>query len=331
LRQAGQNEETDMKVVSTLLLTAIAALAAPDGTIAQPLEGTLRIVVPYPSGGASDRAARLVADRLKDKLGTSVVVENRTGAGGRLAMQQLKATPAGQNVLVVGNPALMVVAPVVFRDVGYDARRDFVPVAHVTNYDFAVAVGSAVPVREFNHLAAWLRANPEKANFGVPATGSLPHFFALMIGESIGVTPQIVGYRGSAPSITDLMAGTIPVAVDTLDALLPHQSGGRLRILAMAGARRSPMAPSIPTLRESGLDTVATGWNAMFAPASMPADRVRRIGVAIRDLMREPETRARFEAASMEPVSAGPEQTAKMLAAYRAQWEPVVKKSGFTQ
>jgi len=320
-----------MKVVSTLLLTAIAALAAPDGTIAQPLEGTLRIVVPYPSGGASDRAARLVADRLKDKLGTSVVVENRTGAGGRLAMQQLKATPAGQNVLVVGNPALMVVAPVVFRDVGYDARRDFVPVAHVTNYDFAVAVGSAVPVREFNHLAAWLRANPEKANFGVPATGSLPHFFALMIGESIGVTPQIVGYRGSAPSITDLMAGTIPVAVDTLDALLPHQSGGRLRILAMAGARRSPMAPSIPTLRESGLDTVATGWNAMFAPASMPADRVRRIGVAIRDLMREPETRARFEAASMEPVSAGPEQTAKMLAAYRAQWEPVVKKSGFTQ
>lgn len=320
-----------MKVVSTLLFAAIAALAAPAATIAQPLEGTLRIVVPYPPGGASDRAARLVADRLKDKLGTSVVVENRTGAGGRLAMQQLKATPAGQNVLVVGNPALMVVAPVVFRDVGYDARRDFVPVAHVTNYDFAVAVGSAVPVREFNHLAAWLRANPEQANFGVPATGSLPHFFGLMIGESIGVKPQIVGYRGSAPAITDLMAGTIPVAVDTLDALLPHQSGGKLRILAMAGAKRSPMAPSVPTLRESGLDTVATGWNAMFAPSSMPADRVQRIGRAIRDVMREPQTRAKFEAASMEPVSAGPEETAKMLAAYRAQWEPVVRKSGFSQ
>lgn len=320
-----------MRLASTLLFAAIAALAAPAGAIAQPLEGTLRIVVPYPPGGASDRAARLVADRLKDKLGTSVVVENRTGAGGRLAMQQLKSTPAGQNVLVVGNPALMVVAPVVFRDVGYDARRDFVPVAHVTNYDFAVAVGAAVPVREFNHLAAWLRANPEQANFGVPATGSLPHFFGLMIGESIGVKPQIVGYRGSAPAITDLMAGTIPVAVDTLDALLPHQSGGKLRILAMAGAKRSPMAPSVPTMRESGLDTVATGWNAMFAPSSMPADRVQRIGRAIRDVMREPQTRAKFEAASMEPVSAGPEQTAKMLDAYRAQWEPVVKKSGFTQ
>lgn len=320
-----------MSVASTLLFAAIVALAASSPTHAQPLDGTLRIVVPYPPGGASDRAARLIADRLKDKLGTSVVVENRTGAGGRLAMQQLKSTPAGQNVLVVGNPALMVVAPVVFSDVGYDAQRDFVPVSHVTNYDFAVAVGSAVPVREFNHLAAWLRANPGQANIGVPATGSLPHFFALMIGESIGIEPQVVGYRGSAPAITDLMAGTIPVAVDTLDALLPHQSGGKLRILAVAGARRSPMAPAVPTLRESGMDTVATGWNAMFAPASMPKERVQRIGLAIRDLMREKETRAKFESASMEPVSATPEQTAKMLSAYRALWEPVVKKSGFRQ
>ncbi len=320
-----------MKAVGMLWLAAILSLAVPTPTPAQALDGGLRIVVPYPPGGASDRAARLVADGLKDKLGTTVVVENRTGAGGRLAMQQLKATPAGQHVLVVGNPALMVVAPVVFRDVGYDAQRDFVPVSHITNYDFAVAVGSVVPVREFNHLAAWLRANPEKANFGVPATGSLPHFFALMIGDSIGVKPQIIGYRGSAPSITDLMAGVIPVAVDTLDALLPHVSGGKLRILAMAGAKRSSMAPTIPTLRESGLDTVATGWNAMFAPATMPKEVVQRIGLAIRDVMREKETRAKFEAASMEPVSATPEQTGKMLAAYRAQWEPVVKKSGFTQ
>ena len=320
-----------MKAVGMLWLAAILSLAVPTPTPAQALDGGLRIVVPYPPGGASDRAARLVADGLKDKLGTTVVVENRTGAGGRLAMQQLKATPAGQHVLVVGNPALMVVAPVVFRDVGYDAQRDFVPVSHITNYDFAVAVGSVVPVREFNHLAAWLRANPEKANFGVPATGSLPHFFALMIGDSIGVKPQIIGYRGSAPSITDLMAGVIPVAVDTLDALLPHVSGGKLRILAMAGAKRSSMAPTIPTLRESGLDTVATGWNAMFAPATMPQEVGQRIGLAIRDVMREKETRAKFEAASMEPVSATPEQTGKMLAAYRAQWEPVVKKSGFTQ
>jgi len=320
-----------MKTATLLCFAAILSLAAPSPAPAQSLAGGLRIVVPYAPGGASDRAARLVADGLKDKLQTTIVVENRTGAGGRLAMQQLKATPAGQHVLVVGNPALMVVAPVVYKDVGYDARHDFVPVSHITNYDFAVAVGTAVPVREFNHLAAWLRANPEQANFGVPATGSLPHFFALMIADSVGVKPQIIGYRGSAPSITDLMAGTIPVAVDTLDALLPHESGGKIRILAMAGTKRSAMAPKIPTLLESGQDIVATGWNAMFAPASMPKETVQRIGLAIRDVMRDKDVRAKFEAASMEPISATPEETARMLGAYRAQWEPVVKKSGFTQ
>ncbi|GMV02929.1 MAG: hypothetical protein AMXMBFR52_25850 [Burkholderiales bacterium] len=314
-----------------LWLAAILSLVAPLPAPAQSLAGGLRIVVPYAPGGASDRAARLVADGLKDRLQTTIVVENRTGAGGRLAMQQFKATPAGQHVLVVGNPALMVVAPVVFKDVGYDAQRDFVPVSHITNYDFAVAVGSAVPVREFNHLAAWLRANPEQANFGVPATGSLPHFFALMIADSVGVKPQVVGYRGSAPSITDLMAGTIPVAVDTLDALLPHESGGKISILAMAGKKRSSMVPKIPTLLESGQNIVATGWNAMFAPASMPKETVQRIGLAIRDVMRDKGMREKFEAASMEPVSATPDETVRMLAAYRAQWEPVVKKSGFTQ
>jgi len=320
-----------MKTATMLWFAAILSLAAPSPAPAQSLAGGLRIVVPYAPGGASDRAARLVADGLKDKLQTTIVVENRTGAGGRLAMQQLKGTPAGQHVLVVGNPALMVVAPVVFKDVGYDAQHDFVPVSHITNYDFAVAVGSAVPVREFNHLAAWLRANPQQANFGVPATGSLPHFFALMIADTVGVKPQIIGYRGSAPSITDLMAGTIPVAVDTLDALLPHESGGKIRILAMAGTKRSSMAPKIPTLLESGQNIVATGWNAMFAPASMPKETVQRIGLAIRDVMRDKDVRAKFEAASMEPISATPEETARMLAAYRAQWEPVVKKSGFTQ
>lgn len=320
-----------MRTLTRLLFAAMLALLVPSLAPAQALDGGLRIVVPYPPGGATDRAARLVADALKDKLKTTIVVENRSGAGGRLAMQQLKSTPADQHVLVVVNPALMVVAPVVFSDVGYDARQDFVPVSHITDYDFAVAVGSAVPVREFSHLAAWLRANPEQANFGVPATGSLPHFFGLMIGESVGVKPQIIGYRGSAPSITDLMAGTIPVAVNTLDALLPHEPGGKIRILAMAGAKRSPMAPNIPTLRESGQDIVATGWNALFAPASMPKETVQRIGLAVRDVMRDKSVRAKFEAASMMPVSATPEETAKMLAAYRAQWEPVVKKSGFTK
>ena len=173
---------------------------------------TLRLVVPYAPGGSSDRAARLVADKLGPKLGQTVVVENRTGAGGRLAAQQLKSAPASQNVLMLANPAIMVVAPLVFKDNGYDADKDFQPVSQVSDYEFGLAVAQAVPVKQLSHLLAWLRANPAQANFGVPATGSLPHFFGLMVGDAAKVRAEVVGYRGSAPLLNDLLGGQVPVA-----------------------------------------------------------------------------------------------------------------------
>ncbi|MBN9426664.1 MAG: ABC transporter substrate-binding protein, partial [Burkholderiales bacterium] len=144
-------------------LAAIPALALGSAAWAQQrpaLDGPLRIVVGYAPGGSTDRVARIVGERLQARLGVPVVVENKTGAGGRLAAQQVRITPAGQNVLMLGNPAVMLVAPLVFKDVGYDPDRDFVPVSHVNDYEFGIAVGSAIPVRELNHLLAWLRANP---------------------------------------------------------------------------------------------------------------------------------------------------------------------------
>jgi tripartite-type tricarboxylate transporter receptor subunit TctC len=311
--------------------TATAALLALTACLAQAqtADGPLRIVVGYAPGGSTDRVARIVGDKLQAKLGTTVIVENKTGAGGRLAAQQVKATPAGQNVLMVGNPALMVVAPLVFKDNGYDAERDFVPVSHVNDYEFGLAVASAVPVRELSHLLAWLRANPEKANFGVPATGSLPHFFALMMGERAGVKAQVVGYRGSGPLVADLLGGQVPVAFDTFETLLPQHEGGKLRVLASSGATRSRFAPGVPTFKEAGLDLVATGWNAFFAPASMPADKVARYAAAIRDVMRDPDTQRKFADAKMTPVVSTQTETQAMLKKYRAQWGPVVQKSGY--
>jgi len=312
-----------------LFIAAALLLAAP--AQAQKPEGPIRFIVGYPPGGASDRAARLVAEALREKTGVIVVVENKTGAGGRVAAQAFRATPPGETALMIGNPAVNVVAPLVFKNVGYDPQTDFVPVAQVSRYEFGIAVGAAVPVREFSHLLAWLRANPERANFGVPATGSLPHFFALMIGEAAKVKPEVVGYRGSAPLMTDLIGGQIPVAVDTLDTLLPQHEGGKIRILAIGGAQRAPELPKVPTLKESGLNVVADGWNAFFAPASMPAARVRELGSQIEAIMKSPEMQKKFRDASMEPVAAGPEATAKMVAAFRAKWEPVVKAAGIQQ
>jgi tripartite-type tricarboxylate transporter receptor subunit TctC len=296
---------------------------------AQTLDGPLRIVVGYAPGGSSDRVARIVAEKLQAKLGVSVVVDNKTGAGGRLAAQQVKATPAGQNVIMLANPAVMTVAPLVFKDNGYDPDRDFVAVSHVNNYEFAVSVGAAIPVRELTHLLAWLRANPGKANFGVPATGSLPHFFALMMGEKAKVDAQVVGYRGSAPLLTDLIGGQVAVGVDTFDTVLPQHEAGKVRILAISGDKRSPLAPGIPTFKEAGLDLVATGWNAFFAPATMPKAKVDMLAQAIRDVMQDADTQKKFADQKMAPVVSTQAQTQAMLKAFRAQWAPVVQKSGY--
>lgn len=320
-----------MRRRSTLLGAALAGLIAfaPLAAPAQALEAPLRIVVGFAAGGSSDRVARIVGEKLQSKLGIPVVVENKTGAGGRLAAQQVKATPAGQSVLMLANPAVMVVAPLVFKDNGYDAERDFTPVSQVNDYEFGLAVATAVPVRELSHLLAWLRSNPEKANFGVPATGSLPHFFALMTAEKAGVQAQVVGYRGSAPLLTDLIGGQVPVAFDTLDTLLPQAEAGKLRILATSGAKRSPWSPAVPTFKEAGLNLVATGWNTFFAPATMPKDKVERLATAIREVMQDPDTQRKFTDAKMTPIVSTQAQTVAMLKAYRAQWAPVVQKSGY--
>ena len=311
--------------------TAVACLAAgallPHYAFGQ--DGLIKLVVGYPPGGASDRAARMVAERMQQILKRTVVVENRAGAGGRLAAQQLVNTPADQTVMMIGNPAVMSVAPLVYKDLKYDAQKDFVPVASVTEYDFGVAVGAGLPLKEVSHMLAWLRANPDKANAGVPATGSLPHFFALMLAYMSQVNVQVVGYRGSAPLLNDLLGGQIPIAFDTLDSLLPQHEAGKLRILATSAAKRSPLAPNIPTFKEQGLPISAVGWNTFFAPATTPKAVVDLLSKTVFQIMSEPDTRAKFASAKMVPVAMNQAQTAAAFKAFNAQWKPVIERSGF--
>ena len=313
-----------VQLARVFVVACAALLGAP--AQAQKVE-TIKIIVGYAPGGASDRAFQARRD-----LAHRWIFGTRQAFRHQLRRRQHVADTMIEFVdEAIDNPAVNVVAPLAFKNVGYDPQTDFVPVAQVSRYEFGVAVGPAVPVREVNHLLAWLRANPEQANFGVPATGSLPHYFALMLADAAKVKPQVIGYRGSAPLLTDLIGGQVPVAVDTLDTLLPQHAGGKLRILAIGGATRAPELPNVPTLKEAGLDVVADGWNVFFAPASMPAARVRQLGGAIEAIMKTKEMQQKFRDANMDPVAAGPEATAKMIAAFRATWEPVVKAAGIQQ
>lgn len=319
------------KWISGAAFAAFAAVAAaPACAQSAPLDGALTIVVGYPPGGSSDRIARLVADRLKDRLGVTVVVENKTGAGGRIAAQGLHALAARQNVLMLANPAVMVVAPLVYAEPGYDARRDFKPVSLVSRYKFALAVPASSSIRDVAGLRQWLQEHPRQFTVGVPATGSLPHFFALMLGREIGQEPEVVGYRGSAPLISELIGGILPQAVDTLDTLLPQHRAGKIRILATSGDARDADLADVPTFREAGVNLAADGWNAFFASSSMAPAKAERLGADIAALMREPAMQQAVRESYLEPVSADVAATSGELDAYRKQWEPVVRASGFT-
>ncbi|KPU90809.1 ABC transporter substrate-binding protein [Variovorax paradoxus] len=315
------------RLAACCLALAIGGILAP--AQAQNLESPLTLVVGYAPGGSTDRIARLIAERLGPKLGVAVTVENRAGEGGRLAAKQLRRAAATENVLMLGNPAVMVVAPLVIKDAGYDPDKDFVPVTQVSSYDFALAVGQKLQLDRAMFLVGRLWAHPEEAVFGVPATGSLPHFFGLMVGDALSVQPQIKGYGGSAPLAADLTGGSLPIAIDTLDSLYAQHVAGKIRILAVSGKKRASFAPSLPTFREAGMKIDADGWNTFFAPSSMPPAKVQLLAAKIREVMQDPGLQKAADALYITPVVSSNAETVQMLKAYRQQWEPVVRRSGF--
>ncbi|MYN11570.1 ABC transporter substrate-binding protein [Pusillimonas sp. TS35] len=308
-------------LLSGLLFTGASHAAAP----AEPLT----VVVPYAPGGASDRAARIVSDGLQKKLGVPVIVENKTGAGGRIAAQYVKGASADKNILILANPAIMVVAPMVFSELSYDAAKDFQPVSMVTQYGFGVAVSADSKIQDMKQLIGWAKEHPGAFNIGVPATGSLPHFFGLMLSQQIGAKGEIIGYRGSAPVITDLIGGAVPLAIDTLDVLTAQHQGKRIRILATSGGERETALPDVPTFKQVGVDLEASGWNAFFAPASMPADKVARLGDAIKAVTADSAVQQTLLQNELIPVSASAKETRARIEQFREQWAPVIKASGF--
>ncbi len=306
-------------------LLCFVGLAAAPASNAQPPDAPLRFIVPTPPGGGQDLAARILADALKDEIGVRVIVENISGADGAVAAQAALSAPVRDNVIVLGNPTMTTLASLLATKLPYDPERDFAPISEIRRYMYAVAVRPDLPVTDAKSLLAWLKANPAQANFGVPALGSLPHLFALSLAQASKVSPQMIGYRGSGPLQVDLLSGNVPVAIDVLDVMTQAHRAGKLKILAVSGPRRASSLPEVPTLQEQGIDAVGEGWSVVFAPATMPADKVRWLGRAIEAAMARPDVQKRFRTANLEPVVSSIEQTEAMLAAYRSQWEPVVR------
>ena len=305
---------------------------APAAVEAQaPIKGPVHVLVGFAAGGTTDFAARLVAERIGPALGQPVVVENRPGAGGRIAAEALKrAAPDGSTVLLAPM-VTAVLAPLVFKQLPYEPPKDFAPVAHIANFQIAFAVSPDHPARTVSEFVAWARSGTARASFGTPAAGSQPHFFGVMIGRATGVDMVHVPYKGATPLAADLAGGQIPAGISTLSDFLGQHRVGRLRIIATSGAQRSPLLPEVPTFKEQGFPAIeGTGWLAFYAPAGTPRTLIDAWSRMIVQAVQTPAISEKLVHLGLEPTGTTPEELAAIMAADTARWAPIVKASGFT-
>lgn len=289
---------------------------------------TIRLLVGFPPGGGTDVMARLVGEKMATALNATVIVENKPGAGGRVAAEALKNAAADSSVVLITPPAPIVIAPFTFSKLPYNTEVDFVPVAQIVRYSLAIATGGNGPNKNLADLVNFYKTNPKQANFGTAAAGSQLHFLGLLLGQAAGVELTHVPYQGGAPLNNDLMGGQIVAGIDQFPYEL-HKSG-RIRLLATSGAQRSPVMPDVPTFAEQGFPTVlGDAWYGAYMHAKTPAATVQRIGAAIAAASRHPDVVQKATALGLEATGLNAAEFAKVHAADRARWEPVVKASGF--
>jgi tripartite-type tricarboxylate transporter receptor subunit TctC len=290
----------------------------------------LKILVGFPPGGSVDVVARLIADGMKSSLDQNVIVDNKPGAAGRVALGELKRAAPDGNTLTLAPSGALVILPWLFKNVGYDPARDFTPIARVTTFDFAITVGPAAPPGDLKALLAWLKANPNKANFATSGAGTVPHFTGVLLAQETGVPLTHVAYKGGALAAQDLLGGQVPMMVDTASETIEHHRAGKLRIVAVTGDSRSAALPDVPTLKELGVNVVADAFFGLYGPANMPADRVQKISDAVAKTLANPEIQAKIRALALTPSYADSQTLAATQATHLKRWEAPIKASGFT-
>jgi tripartite-type tricarboxylate transporter receptor subunit TctC len=307
--------------------------AAAPALFAQAAFDTVRIITGFPPGGTSDTICRRVAAKMAPGYGKSVVVENRTGAGGQIAIQGVKTMAPDGTTLLQTPMSMLGIYPHIYKKLPYDPVADLTPVSQGCSFDFGFAVGPAVPasVKSMPEFLAWCKANPAQANFGSPAAGSVPHFIGALLGRSAGIDLKHVPYRGTQPAILDMVGGQVQAVSGPIGEFTQHVAAGKCRLLAATGSARSKFAPDTPTLTEQGLkDMVFSEWFGFYLPGKAAADVVQRANTALRAALADKETVDGLAVMGLEAKSSSPAELAAMLKADTERWGPIVKAIGFT-
>ncbi|MDQ6619227.1 MAG: tripartite tricarboxylate transporter substrate binding protein [Pseudomonadota bacterium] len=310
-------------------ITGLALLLAALPAIAQYPSKPLKLIVPFIAGSSPDVLARSVADRLGARLGQPVVIENRGGAGGNVGAEYAaKQAPDGYSLMLATSSHL--VNPSLYEKVNYDPVKDFVPVALLIRMPSLLVVSPDLPVRNVNELVALAKSRPGQLNYGSGGNGSQAHLAGAMFKSSAGIDVVHVPYRGAPEIITSMLSGQTQLAFPTFSTTLPQVRAGKLRALAVTGAKRNPQLPEVPTLLETMTNGFALeAWFGIWAPAGTPPDIVKKLNADIGAVMSDPQFRTKIESDGSEVVVGGsPEEFTRYVNTETAKWTKIVKDSG---
>ena len=317
-----------MKVRAFLaaVVTALAVVVTAPGSAQLYPSKPIKIVVTFAPGGGADFVARVVAAKLGDALGQSVVVENRAGAGGGIGAEAVAKSPADGHTLLLGAAGTMTILPNLQEKVPFDSVKDFVPIGLVGSSPFVLALTPSVRANSVAELTALAKSNPGKLNYGSSGNGGAPHLAGELYKSTAGMDIVHVPYKGLSPAITDLLGGQLQILFADVGLVAPHLKAGKLKGIAVTGRTRSSVLPELPTMIEAGVSNYQAGtWYGILAPAGTPPAVVARINAELQKIVASPEIETQFAAQGIEPAGGTPEQFAALIRDDSAKWGKLIK------
>ena len=318
------NRRTFLAAVAAASTTSAWAQTAPTGK-------PIRLIVPFPAGGATDAFARAISQKLGERLGSPVIVDNRPGAGGSIGSDMAaKAAPDGDTLLLATSSTHSIGPNFQNTKLPYDAATDFTPIAHLGDAPNIVLVPNTAPAKTMKEWVDYARKNPGKLNFGSSGNGTIPHISAEYMLSLAGLNLVHIPYRGTGLSIPDLASGKIDLLVDSLTSGLPHVRSGRLRGLAITSLKRSPLVPDLPPVADTIPGYEAITWFGLYGPKNLPGDVVNRVNTAVNQVLQDKDVMADFARLGIEAAGGTPDQFGKMVAADRAKWKKIITERKIT-
>jgi tripartite-type tricarboxylate transporter receptor subunit TctC len=312
------------RIACAAFALVVAGGAAAQGYPTKPI----RLIVPFPPGGAVDFYARAVQQPLSEALGQTIVIENRAGASGMVGIDLVaKAAPDGYT-LGLGNIASLAINVGIYEKMPYDPAKDLTPITHTIDVNYALVVHPSIAAKTVPELVAYAKANPGKIAYGSAGSGSLPHLATELFKSITGTDIVHVPYKGGGPMVTDLLGGTVQMVIADQANLMPHVKAGKLRAIAVASPKRSPNAPELPTLGESLPGFQAVAWNGLVGPPGLPPDIVAKLNAAVVRVMAMPEVRDRLAGGGLDAVGDSPDEFSRFIRAEIAKWSAIAKQVG---